>query len=435
MANCAEFVAAVVASEQASTLEPILHNTLLPLSFARNACKSYVIDVAAFTVIDFSVFVQPTPSESAFTYTVLIYRVTGKTLTALASVPAVEQYAAFSKEFTQGTYIMCFQTSVAVAFAGTLLAVYRGYQLFSVLSPHFHTGEYMVGTPDNRRPPADCSAVLYYEMVEGSLPPGMRMTGLGQVRGVAPNLDCIEDNKYYPPSQNWSFEHNDGSFHPWGRQWRFKVRVQIEGMPDVWAEEWFCVKVFNNWSIDRDAFLAQAPFQTVVEEVAPTPVELPSLCPTVAVVEEWRPQTIPQICDGDVVRPVFVVEKEVTPCLTCGPEMEEVVDAIAIPFGVSSVNRAYIEQWLEEVRSMPGVEFQRFAARVASSPIYRQYLTGWPVEITEVQRQLVLTTYTNDPNQLFKAWRLEETRKLPWGIDFLGGETLSISMFVKPAFT
>ena len=32
----------------------------------------------------------------------------------------------------------------------------------------------------------------------------------------------------------------------------------IDGMPDVTAEEWFCVKVHNNWSIDRDNFLAQA---------------------------------------------------------------------------------------------------------------------------------------------------------------------------------
>ena len=431
MANCADFVAAVAASSQTATLTPLIHNTLIPLAFSRNDCKTFLLTTTEFSVVDFAVNVMPTPSTGSFSFTVFFYRVTGKTLTALASVPAVEQYASFSKELTVGTYLVCFQTAVPVAFAGTVLATFRGYQIYAVISSFMSAGESVNGQFDNRRPPADCSAVLYYEMIDGGLPPGMRMTGLGQVRGVAPNLDCVEDGQIYPPAQNWSFQHNDGSYHPWGRQWRFKVRVHIEDMPDVNAEEWFCVKVHNNWSIDRDNFLAQAPFTISYEETVVTKVEIPVFCPT-PVETVWEPQAIPRFCEADA-RPEYVVEKIETLCPTCSPDMQEVVDVIPIPFGLPSLNHLYVKAWLAAVRveADKHYEYKMFLDRVERSPIFQQYLHDWPVEITEVSRNIVIRTYTDDPAHLFAKWRLEETRKLPWGIDFLGGEAMACELRTK----
>lgn len=428
MADCTLSLQSIVAAGQVLTLDRIDHNTLTPLAFSRATCKSYALFLPAFTVVDFTVQVSPTPSDD-FLFTIKFYRVTGNTMAEVATTSSADQTAVFSKEFTQGTYIVCFQTSSFTSFAGSVLAVFRGYQRYAVLDAPFSTGEAMFVEFDRSRPPKDCSAVLFFEIIEGTLPPGIRMTGLGQLLGTAPNLDCIADNALLPPSQNWSYLHNDGTFHPWGRQWRFKVKVSMEGLPDVNSEEWFCVKVHNNWSIDRDNFLAQAPYNIQLEDEIVTPFVMPVMRPVVIVEQTWQPAEIPVLCEGDT-RTRFEVERiDTSICPDCNGKTE-VVEAIPIPFGIPSMNPLYVKAWWEVVQSlaMSNFEFAEFVRRLQQSPIFAQYLQDRPVQVTEVSRQVILKTYSEDPNMLFWKWRREETIKLPWGLEVVAGEALTINM-------
>lgn len=428
MANCATFLGAVVSSGQVMTLDPLDHNTLTPLLFTRADCKSYVMVLPAFTVVDFTVQLSATPSDS-FSYAIKFYRVMGTTLLEVATTNSSDQAAVFSKEFTQGTYVICFQTSSLVSLAGTVLALYRGYQRYAVFDIDLEAGEAMVFDFDRSRAPKDCSAVLHFEILEGSLPPGIRMTGLGQLLGVAPNLDCIEDNVMLPPSQNWSFMHNDGSYHPWGRQWRFKVKVMMEGLPDVNAEEWFCVKVHNNWSIDRDNFIAQAPYMIKVEEeFIDDPFVIPTLCPVPAPLPAWQPTAIPILCESDP-RPRFEVVKIDDPCPDCNGK-QEVTETIPIPFGVPSVQELYVKAWWDEVQrlALASFEYAEFVRRLKLSPIFQQFLSGKPVQVKEANRNVVLKTYSDDPNMLFWKWRREEQLRMPWGLEVVNGEALTINM-------
>ena len=428
MANCATFLQAVVSSGQANTLEPLNHNVLTPLSFSRATCKSYLMVLPAFTVIDFTVQVTPTPANP-FLFDVKFYRVNGNTMTEIATASSTDQAAVFSKEFTQGTYIVCFQTSSLVDLVGTVLAVYRGYQRYAVFDIDLYSGESLALAFDDRRPPKDCSAVLHYEIVEGSLPPGIRMTGLGQLLGVAPNLDCIDDNAALSPSQNWSFQHNDGTFHPWGRQWRFKVKVMLEGIPDVFSEEWFCVKIHNNWSIDRDNFLAQAPYSVEVGKVTvSTPTVIPRLCPDPDVLPSWEPVDIPVLCESDP-RPRFSVQKIAGPCPECEGK-EEVVEVVPIPFGVPSLNPVYVKAWWGAVKklALDSFEYAEFVRRLEKSPVFQLFLQDRAVQVTEEGRAVVLRTYSDDPNMLFWKWRREESLRMPWGLEVVCGESLSINI-------
>jgi hypothetical protein len=120
-------------------------------------------------------------------------------------------------------------------------------------------------------------------------------------------------------------------------------------------------------------------------------------------------------------------------CPTCSPDMQEVVDVIPIPFGLPSLNRLYVKAWLAAVRveANKHYEYKMFLDRVENSPVFQQYLRDWPVEITEVNRNVVIRTYTDDPARLFAKWRLEETRKLPWSMDFVAGQSMSVSLFTK----
>ena len=429
MANCATFLGSVVGSGQVGTLDPLDHNVLTPLAFNRAGCKAYVLTLPAFTVVDFTVQVTPAPANP-FSFVMKMYRVNGNTMTELATASSSDQAAVFSKEFTQGTYLICFETSSLVELAGSVLAVFRGYRRYAVIDLDLGAGEAMNYDFDRKRPPKDCSAVLHFELIEGTLPPGIRLTGLGQLLGVAPNLDCIEDNAAYSPSQNWSYMHNDGSFHPWGRQWRFKVKVMMEGVPEVFAEEWFCVKIHNNWSLDRDAFLAQAPFEVKVEESQVfTPVVIPTLCPEPAPAQAWKPTEIPVLCESDVREQRFVVEKIEKPCPTCNGQ-EEIVQTVPIPFGVPSLNPLHVKAWWDAVKRMSLVDFEyaEFVRRLEQSPVFQLFLQDRAVSVTEVSRAVVLRTYSNDPNMLFWKWRREESLRMPWGFEVVCGESLSINI-------
>lgn len=426
MATCIDFVSAVVASNQTATLPPLYHATQTAISFSRNTCTALLLTLDAFTVVDFSLDVSPTP-VTTFAYTVYFYRVQGLSMTEVASVVVTDRYASFSKEFTAGKYVVCFSTLSLPSMAGNIVAGFRGFQVHANFQLALAHGETYRQAFEVKRVIAECKETLYYEIVDGSLPPGMYMNGVGQIKGYAPNLDCVEDNAALPPSQNWSFTHNDGSVHPWGRQWRFKVRVSVEGFEeDAFTEEWFCVKVFNNWSLDRDNFLSQAPFITTYEEIETTPVVMPELCPQPVAVE-WQPQEIPVLCATDVR--AFAPQPIIGPCDSCGGD-EEVTDAIPIPFGLPSIQGNRAAEWLAQVRSMASqcAEFQAFLDRLESSPVFKQYLVERPVEIVEVNRVVTIRTYTDDPQALFEQWRLEETARLPMGAEALQGESLSINI-------
>lgn len=428
MANCATTIAALVAAGQVNTLAALDHNTLTTLNFTRANCKAYVLVLPVFTVIDFSVQLTATPSNP-FTYSIKFYRVVGTVLTETATTNSTDQAAIFSKEFTTGTYVICFQTSSFVDFDGTILALFRGYQRYATFDIELDAGELMTYDFGRSRAPRDCSAVLHYEILDGSLPPGIRMTGLGQLLGVAPNLDCIEDNALLPPSQNWSFMHNDGAYHPWGRQWRFKVKVMMEGLPDVNAEEWFCIKIYNNWSIDRDNFIAQAPYMIRVDEaVIVDPFKIPKLCPEVVETVAWHPVAIPILCESDP-RPRFEVVKIEPPCPDCDGKTE-MVEKVAIPYGVPSLNPLYVKAWWAGAKALAlnNFEYAEFVRRLEQSAIFQQFLNDRPVKVTEEGRAVVMKTYSDDPNMLFWKWRREETKRLPWGLEVVNGEALTINI-------
>jgi hypothetical protein len=424
MANCLPFLTEVVGTGQVMTLDWLNHDTISSLVFARNDCKSYVMSFDVFTVVDFVANVTPTASSS-FSYDVKMYRVVGAVMTEVATVVVADHSASFSKEFTAGTYLICFQTTSFTSFDGTILPVFRGYQRYAVLEVLLGCGASTSIALDDCRPPRDCSAELAFELIEGSLPPGLRMNGAGVVQGIAPNLDCIDDTAHLPPAQNWSFEHNDQTYHPWGKQWRFKVRVAIAEMPEVYTEEWFCVKIHNNWSLDRDNFLSQAPFVFEVFEETSQAVEIPQLCPT-PIVEPWVPTTIMLPCP-DGTPPKFVAEPvNPTLCDSCGKE--EATQRFNMPFGVPSIGSEGFEAWLEGLEGSQSPEVREFVVKLKESPLYQLHLQSYPIEVRQEWREVVIRTYVDDPHHLFTAWRLEENQRLPWTVEVVCSEHLHVEL-------
>ncbi len=124
----------------------------------------------------------------------------------------------------------------------------------------------------------DCTQPLHHEITDGVLPKGLTMTSEGLISGTILNLDCEDTSD--SPSFNWFFKNNDGMTQSFGKQFRFKVKISILGYKDSFDEQWFCIMVYNNWSLDRDNFDKQ-PIVSVSrgEEKRTVRIEtLPVLC-------------------------------------------------------------------------------------------------------------------------------------------------------------
>ena len=78
-----------------------------------------------------------------------------------------------------------------------------------------------------------------------------------------------------------------------GRQWRFFVKVWIWDNPEAFAEDWFCIRIHNNWSWDRDN-KPPLEYEEIVEEIIendPLPKDL--CCEPVQEQKQFTPQVLP----------------------------------------------------------------------------------------------------------------------------------------------
>ena len=166
-----------------------------------------------------------------------------------------------------GTYILCIR-AIRGSYNGTAQADYYGYSRSVTFFPEVgESGQdvtFDLKTDPKRKP---CDKDMKWEIVKGSLPQGLQLaTYSGMVFGTLPYLDCIidddkdEDNLFKDvPSANMFFttgdEESGMTAYPWGRRWKFKLRISIVDQPDHFDEQWFCVSIFNNWSRSQAKFM------------------------------------------------------------------------------------------------------------------------------------------------------------------------------------
>lgn len=108
------------------------------------------------------------------------------------------------------------------------------------------------------RPPIVIDKDVDMEIVEGYLPDGLTMNGLGVITGRINEMDCSEHTKDNSASFDFYNEMDEYTTMSWGKLWRFKVKAWLSFAPDTKPiYRWFCIKVFNNWSNDRDDFMSR----------------------------------------------------------------------------------------------------------------------------------------------------------------------------------
>lgn len=438
MATCLQSITTAI-SAGLDLIPELTPNTLTPITFSSIKNQLFTLKLPIFQTIHFQVNLVPSVSVSNIQVSVEIYTLNSdNSVTSQGSVVLSDLNNAFNKDFAAGTYFLCIRTPSS-SYTGTILANFTGYPTTSFMSAIAFEGSVVVSKFDDRRPPRPCDEPLYYEILDGTLPPGIVMNALGKISGILPNMDCLEENKDLSPSWNWYQQEMDGSYSPWGRQWRFKVKVYIASFPDSYDEEWFCIRIVNNWSFDRDNFLAQMPFEHVK---------------TIEVIEQ--PKSLPVICfePCEITTPeTFTPTPLAAMCASCdSPEVETDVTLIQIPKQVANVAVADLPLWYVENQNtiFASEEVNKFVQNLEGSYAFKLLLAQaglidsvqsaedaakTAVNVSEFNNfvqisvsSLVDGRNTTDLDAMMLAWRDEQNQKLPITLSSYHGSTMTVSM-------
>lgn len=434
MATCNESIAAMVSFD---SLTEIIPNTVTPFNVTATSNRLFRLLCPQVQTVKFNI--ASTSSPVALTLTA--YSWDGTSATPIGSVNITNPNAVAHIDFQVGNYIICVRPTGFATQTGTILGEFTGYSQEARFSFQVSAGEHsnivLSGPPT---PPRECDEALFFEIIDGELPPGLQMDPFGVITGLLPNLDCIEDR--WSPAVNWYYEENDGTSWPWGREWRFQVKVWVDGLEDTATdEEWFCVRIHNNWTYDQERFLAQQPFEHITQiRVVDPPAALPTIC---------------QPCKNFEEEPVFVPRKieETKECLPCQQETQETqVELIPIPLDLCQVPTSDYLQWFIENQNVDSgnPHIEKFKQDLKDSPAFNHlraragYIDLDDVSQEEIQRQFVVVqSYQNflqlatitlnngaadEYKSIVREWQVIENQALPTQVIGYSGDMMEITL-------
>lgn len=430
MATCIETI-------QAGGIPELFAITVTPIAFGGNTNQVFSVKIDQAGTATFSFVFNPVRPLTSFTITATVLQKVGTTYLDLGSVAFSDLVGAFSKDLAVGQFYLCLRSTND--FTGTVVGTWSGFATEARFVPNAYEGATMGVTMADRPPPTPCDEPLFFEHIDGAFPPGLEMTGLGRVYGQLPNLDCLPDAILFSPGMNLSYKDPSGEMSAWGRTWRFKLRVSLQDQPEVKAEEWFCIRVHNNWTFDRDNFLKHAPFKTV-REVDVVELPKPILPPGQACFEP---------CEVAIETPFIPQPLEKPSCPAC-EDFDVITDIqlIEIPEALKSIDVNGIPAWWDanKDRVFESEQVNRFVRSLRNSVYFQDLLkqagyfnvTPDPrvvIEATAYQNFLQLTSSTLVDNRkddhldaMMLKWKNQQNQRLPIGAVGCDGAHLALEL-------
>lgn len=283
MTSCASSITNILTHDLIGTL-PILQQNV-PISVSFTGFSNTLLRLSVFS--NDSVRFQLNLSSSNFIIncqaTFYSINLVNNTFTNIGGLNTQEAITVFQKDLLIGDYIICLYSNNIATHFGTMMATFSNfvpYVRFNFTCYYGNVLNYTLSFPSVEKP---CDKPLYYEIIDGALPEGIQMNHSGVLYGTLPNLDCIPSNDHLSPSANWYTQLDTGEGYPWGRQYRFKVRVTLQQFPpSIKDEKWLIIRIYNNWGLERDNFAANMPYQRQYDVIVEDePIVLPkTLCPS-----------------------------------------------------------------------------------------------------------------------------------------------------------
>lgn len=147
-----------------------------------------------------------------------------------------------------GEYYICVR-SLIVEYKFELTASFINYVTVQLFSPTSTYGFQSDSILTSKQAEVNCKKPLLYKMIDGILPTGIIMLENGYVNGTLPMLDTEEYNKDLPTSNLWYEQIHDNEYvTSWGRIYRFKVHLYLEGFYDKGVDRWFYISIVNDFN-------------------------------------------------------------------------------------------------------------------------------------------------------------------------------------------
>jgi hypothetical protein len=268
MATCYEEISNLLTTKSIDDIDQIFPNTRTNFSIGAGNKHIFVFKTSKQDTVKFSTELYPSGSNTSIKMIINIfsYDENTKSLIDLGSTLIEEMFQDFQKDLTAGTFFMCV-TNYFSTIDAYITGIFSGFESWAKISAVFSEGSSVITTVTQKRPERVCTRPIFYDLIDGNLPPGISLLSTGRLYGTLPNLDCCDENANLSPSADWFGQYPTGEWHPWGRQWRFKVRITLPGFPLAIDERWFCIRVYNNWDIEKENFKKQLPFSKTYDVI------------------------------------------------------------------------------------------------------------------------------------------------------------------------
>lgn len=184
-----------------------------------------------------------------------------------------------------GEYYICIR-SLMLEYQVELTASFINYVTVQTLNPTTTYGFQSDSILTFKRIEVDCNKPLYYELIDGALPTGLIMLQNGYINGTLPMLDTDDYNKELPTSNTWYEKIHDNEYiTAWGRVYRFKVYLYLEGGYSKGVDRWFYISILNDFNknlkyVDQYMMLEDEKIVTFEEQIKLNTIKL---CPDVCV--------------------------------------------------------------------------------------------------------------------------------------------------------
>lgn len=359
MASCSSSITNILVNNLLNTVPVMEHNVPLNVSFLGFSNTIVRLQVPSNDSIRFQLNI--TSSNSIIDCQVTFYSLNliNNTFTNIGGLSTQEAITVFQKDLLEGDYLICLYSNNIATHSGTFKATFSNFVPYAKLQFNGYYGNVLTSIlsfPTVERP---CDKPLYYELIEGALPEGISMNHSGVLYGTLPNLDCMPSNINLSPSANWYTQLDNGEGYPWGRQYRFKIRVTVQGFPStIKDEKWVSIRIYNNWDLEKKNFMSQMPFQfDYTVAIENEPVVLPeTLCP---------------VCTTESNSSVSLVTTE--PCIDCLIPPYTDYQLIRIPLTLSFSNAL---DWYNENKDIQfsDTDIIRFLNELNSSEMFKMIL-------------------------------------------------------------
>lgn len=206
-------------------------------------------------------------TNQAYNLTITIFNSDNQTV---GNIKIIQQLTNFSIDLLEGEYVLCVRALIGT-YTGSIAAKFVGYSRNVMLDPKSDYGQECSFELMLPKVEKLCTQPLTYELVEGELPPNIKLLSSGQLIGVAPILDCLPENKDLPPSANMFYDSGEGdsqsTIRAWERHYRFKAKVYLKNAPENFEIEQFCISIVPDWSRTDKRFNTTYTDSTTVYEI------------------------------------------------------------------------------------------------------------------------------------------------------------------------